>query len=162
LVEEFKTHDIEFSSFCELGLGTGRNVKAFHDEYPDATYCGNDIFPDIKKFVEEQHPEVLDYTDIYIEDTLQFLKKPPCEMDFVFTHGHLMHIPEDVIQEVMKLIFEQANTVAFCEVFHKTFEERDGYRFSRNYTKFFPHNFSIVRNELMDDGKSQYYIGIKK
>lgn len=35
-------------TFCELGVGSGRNIYYFHEKYPQWMYTGNDI--NIKKY----------------------------------------------------------------------------------------------------------------
>jgi len=95
-------------SFCELGVGTGRNIHFFHKRFPDWHYCGNDISPDIHDIIRSMYPDLLDYAEITVADTLNYLEV--CnDTDIMFTYGHLMHLPDAVIEEVCTLIATKTN-----------------------------------------------------
>jgi hypothetical protein len=128
--------DVE--SFCELGLGNGRNVHYFHKLFPDWEYRANDINPETNSVIAKHYPDVLDYCSIVILDTLSYLKE--CKpADLIFTHGHLMHIPDDAILEVCELMEQKANKyIALFEALeHLSYAEVKNYRFERDYLDIF-------------------------
>ena len=97
-------------SFCELGLGNGRNIHYFHEQFPAWEYQGNDINPAVHKAIRSQYPDILEYTDIKINDTLEYLKVCECA-DVIFSSDHLMHIPGSVIVEVCALMADKAQSL---------------------------------------------------
>jgi len=129
--------------FCELGVGTGRNIHFFHQRFPEWRYRGNDIYPDIHDIITSMHPDLLEYAEITIADTLEYLKV--CDdADMMFTYGHLMHLPDAVIEEVCALISSKANRFI---VIYEAYPHKPGakvkasyknYRFERSYDNMFP------------------------
>jgi len=125
-------------TFCELGVGPGRNIFYFHEAYPEWKYIGNDINPDTHSVIEESYPGMLDYADITIADTLDYLKQID-PVDTLFTHGHLMHISDETIDEICELMAQKARKYIVmhealghmeqhAECLHKNF------RFERKYS----------------------------
>ena len=137
-------------SFCELGVGTGRNIHFFHERFPKWKYFGNDICPDIHKIIKTLYPNLLDYANIVVDDTLNFLNK--CEnFDILFTHGHLMHLPDDVIGKVCNLISQKTNKFILI---HEAYPHTEGaqlkaeykkYRFERDYAQMFS---SFIKKDI--------------
>jgi len=130
------------ASFSELGVGNGRNIHFFHEKFPDWHYYGNDIYPDIHNIIRAIYPDLLDYAEIIIEDTLIFLTV--CNnTDIMFTHGHLMHLPDDVIGEVCSLISDKTDRFILL---YEAYPHRPGtkvkssykdYRYERDYENMF-------------------------
>lgn len=138
IVNTLAPHLSDVETFCELGLGNGRNVHYFHEKFPDWEYRANDINPDTHKVIAKHYPDVLDYCSVTILDTLTYLKE--CEpADLIFTHGHLMHIPDDVIHEVCDLMEQKANKyIGLFEAYeHLSYAEDMNYRFERDYNDIF-------------------------
>ena len=133
-------------TFCELGVGSGRNIHYFHQKHPEWTYIGNDINPNIHNEIKSIYPDLLDWASIEITDTLSYLRKADFQTDITFTHGHLMHIPDDVIGEVCSLIAKKTRR---CILLHEAYLNGPGisfakrrkyrrYRFDRDYEGMFP------------------------
>lgn len=137
---------IDCRLFCELGVGSGRNIYYFHRKYPKWKYIGNDINPNIYNEIKSIYPDLLDWATIEIIDTLSYLQKNNLQMDVTFTHGHLMHIPNDVIGEVCTLIAQKTKRyILFQEAYLNekgiSFMKRwkyKIYRFDRDYEGMFP------------------------
>jgi len=109
IVTDFKKLRIDFKSFLELGCGIGRNIFIFHRTFPEVSYTGIDISPMMKKSVRKRYSEILKYANLFTVDVLTFLKEQELNSyDIVFTYGLLLHITEDVIDEVTKLMEECA------------------------------------------------------
>lgn len=133
-------------TFCELGVGSGRNIYYFHEKYPQWMYTGNDINPNIHDEIKSIYPDLLNWASIEIIDTLSYLKKDNFQTDITFTRGHLMHIPNDVISEVCNLISKKTSR---CILLHEVYLSSKGlslrkklkyrkYRFDRDYEEMFP------------------------
>lgn len=146
LVDTYGPRMENCSIFCELGAGSGRNIYYFHEKYPQWTYIGNDINPDIHNQIRSIYPELLDWASIEIVDTLSFLNKDDFQTDITFTHGHLMHLPNDVIGEVCSLISKKTRRyILLYEAYlnnrgislRKKLKYRK-YRFDRDYKEMFP------------------------
>ena len=86
-------------------MGSGRNINFFHEKYPEWSYFGNDIASDIKEYIKLNYPEVINYSKIDSLDTLTYLKNNK-KFDLLFTHGHLMHLPDEILAELSDLIAE--------------------------------------------------------
>ena len=132
--------------FCELGVGSGRNIYYFHEKYPDWTYIGNDINPNTYEDIKSLYPDLLNWASVEIIDSLSYLRKD-IKMDVTFTQGHLMHIPDDAIREVCSLIAEK--TDKYILLMNEAFLNEKGigfikrwrykrYRFDRDYEEMFP------------------------
>ena len=144
-------------TLCELGVGSGRNLFYLHESYPALKYSGNDINPNIHNEIRSIYPDVLEWASIEIVDTLTYLKKLQSPVDIFFTHGHLMHLPDDVIYEVCELISRKANKyILIREAFlngrgislrHK--KKYKDYRFDRDYENMFP-GFSLEEKSITD------------
>lgn len=132
--------------FCELGVGSGRNIYYFHERHPEWKYIGNDINPNIYNEIKSIYPEILDWASIEIIDTLNYLRKDDLQMDITFTYGHLMHIPDDVITEVCSLIAKKTRKYILLQEAYLygegvSFIKRlkyKRYRFVRDYERMFP------------------------
>ena len=138
LVNTVADNVVGVKTFCELGLGNGRNVHCFHEVFPDWEYRANDINPDIHSVIARHYPDVLDYCSILILDTLTYLQE--CKpVDLIFTHGHLMHMPDDVIFDICGLMEERANKyIAIYEAYeHLSYAEYQRYRWERDYADIF-------------------------
>lgn len=141
LVETYGPQMNGCKTFCELGAGSGRNIWYFHEKHPNWTYRGNDINPDIHNQIAAIYPNLLDWADIAIADTLTFLQRGDFSTDITFTHGHLMHLPNDVIDEICALIAQKTRK---CILLHEAYLNGRGiglrkrlkyrkYRFDRDY-----------------------------
>ena len=138
LVNTISNVVVEVKTFCELGIGNGRNVHFFHEVFPNWEYMANDINPDIHSVIARYYPDVLDYCSVVIRDTLSYLKE--CKQaDLIFTHGHLMHMPDDVIYEICDLMQKRTNKyIVTYEAFeHLSYAKYKGYRWERDYTDVF-------------------------
>jgi len=133
-------------TFCELGLGSGRNLFYFHKKFPEWSYMGNDINPNTYGDIKNKYPGLLDIASIENIDTLKYLRKPDLNMDITLTHGHLMHLPNDIINEVCDLIAKKTNMYLLL---YEAFLNNEGigliqrlrykrYRFDRDYENMFP------------------------
>lgn len=153
-VEKYGSRIKDCKIFCELGIGSGRNIHYFHEKYPELTYIGNDINPNTYEDIKSIYPNVLDYSSIEITDTLNYLRKD-IKMDITFTFGHLMHIPDDVIDEVCTLIAQK--TDRYILLYEAYLNEKGiplikrwkyrRYRFDRDYEVMFP-GFVLVEKEV--------------
>lgn len=139
-------------NFCELGVGNGRNIHFFHEKFPNWHYLGNDICPDIHDIIRAIYPDLLGYAEITIEDTLNYLEV--CNhTDIMFTHGHLMHLPDDVIEEVCSLISSKTDRFILL---YEAYPHKPGaivkasykdYRFERDYENMF-HRFILKDKQI--------------
>lgn len=141
IVDALAPYLTEVNSFCELGMGNGRNIHYFHDKFPSWEFRGNDINPDIYLEMAQHFPKVIDYVSAIVLDTLEYLHECK-QVDLIFTFGHLMHIPDDSIEEVCKLMLSKADKyIAIYEAFsHQQGAPRqrlEGFRFERDYQKIF-------------------------
>lgn len=162
ILKKFAQEIAQCNSICELGCGNGRNLNAFLQEHPHVSLWGNDINPKLFIHIAQLYPDAFNRADLTICDTLDYLKEIP-QMDMVFTYGHLMHIPDDKIEEVCGLINSKALKYILL------FEARDikttpakqklynNYRWARYYSEavFFP-DFNLVNTE--DIGGQTLYI----
>jgi len=146
LVETYGHRMAGCRDFCEFGVGSGRNIYHFHAAHPEWTYKGNDINPDIHSEIKSMYPDLLSWASIEIADTLSYLKRDDLQTDIAFTHGHLMHLPNKVINEVCNLIAKKTEKyILLYEAYlngpgvalSKRFKYRK-YRFSRVYEERFP------------------------
>ena len=145
LVDTYGPKMEDCAIFCELGAGSGRNIYYFHQKHTEWTYKGNDINPNIHNEIKSVYPDLLSWTDIQIIDTLSYLRKDDFHTDITFTHGHLMHLPGDVIKEVCSLIDEKTRRYILL---HEAYINDRGislakrlkyrkYRFDRDYEGMF-------------------------
>ena len=125
-------------SFCELGVGSARNINFFHKNFPNWRYCGNDINPDIQDIIKSMYPDLLNYAEITIEDTLNYLKK--CNStDIMFTYGYLMHLPDDVIEAVCTPISSKTNRFIML---YEAYPHKPRAKVKRSYKKYrFEHDY---------------------
>ena len=154
LVEKYGSRVKGLKIFCELGVGSGRNIHYFHEKHPELTYIGNDINPNTYEDIKSIYPDVLDYASIEIIDTLKYLKKVS-KIDITFTHGHLMHIPDDTINEVCDLIAQ--NTSRYILLYEAYLNEKgiglikklkySRYWFDRDYEGMFP-GFALEEKDI--------------
>jgi hypothetical protein len=147
------------TSLCELGVGTGRNLHYFHERFPDWHYSGNDIAPGIHGTIASVYPELLQYAEILVADSLEYLKS--CDSaDILFTHGHLMHLPDAVIDQVFAMMADKADRFILL---HEAYPHKPGspvkssykrYRFERDYEGMFP-GFLLKDKEIEEDPGKQ-------
>jgi spore coat polysaccharide biosynthesis protein SpsF len=123
-------------SLLEAGCGFGRNIKfLIKNGVLPSKITGFDISPTMIKLAQEfvGNKEV----KFFIADILNFETRK--KFDLVFTHGVLMHIPEDQIGlAIDRLISLSKKTILFIE---QNYSPRDG---SNNYT--FVHNYRDLLN----------------
>jgi len=145
LVETYGPRMVGCQIFCELGVGCGRNIYYFHEKYPEWEYIGNDINPKTYEDMGSVYPNVLKWASIEIIDSLSYLQRD-IKMDVTFTHGHLMHIPDDVIGKLCSLIAQKTDKYILL---NEAFLNEKGvglikrwryrrYRFDRDYEGMFP------------------------
>jgi len=160
----------DVNSFCELGVGSGRNIHFFREKYPQWLYFSNDINPTIIEQIDSIYPGLADKDNVNVEiiDTLSYLKKLD-EMDVFFTHGHLMHLPHDVINEVCSLIAKKSRKhILIMEAgkssrkvsWFKRWKYRK-YRFERDYSDMFP-GWALKKKEAVDDKSTLYFFEPQK
>ena len=142
MVEYFGPDIEDTETFCELGVGSGRNIFYFHEKYPGWKYSGNDINPGVLGVIAKDFPGVLECVNITIDDTLGYLKNIG-GVDTLFTHGHLMHIPDSTIGEVCGWMAAKANKYIAIHEAHSHRENaivfrHERYRFERDYFDMFP------------------------
>lgn len=149
-----KISDID--SLQELGVGSGRNLNIFIKFFPNIKYFGNDISQNLITYVEELYPQVSKLTVLTIKDTLSYLDKSE-PVDLTFTHGHLMHLPNDIIEEVIKKI--SLKTKKFILI-REAYINNPGvsllrkwrykkYRFDRDYSNQFL-GFKLVEKKITE------------
>ena len=140
LIERYSKYIEECDSLCELGMGSGRNIHLFHEKYPDMKYQGNDINRNIYNTINQLFPDLPSYTRIKIQDTLTFVTRMP-KVDIIYTYCHLMHLPNDIIQEVCDEMCKKANMYMILYEAYPPLKplssskqhKYDKYRFSRDY-----------------------------
>jgi hypothetical protein len=164
LVDIYGPQMKDSSVFCELGAGSGRNIYYFHDKYPQWTYIGNDINPNIHNEIKSIYPDLLSWAEIQIIDTLTYLRKEDFQTDITFTHGHLMHLPNDVIDEACDLIARKTRRyILLYEAYlndkgislRKKLKYKK-YRFDRDYEGMFP-GF-VLKEKLISSHKTKKWI----
>ena len=137
-------------SLQELGVGSGRNINIFSEFLPKIEYFGNDLNPNLIKDVKKNYPNVEKICHLSIQDTLSYLDDIQ-PIDATFTHGHLMHLPDQVIDVVCKKISEKTNhSILLREAYinnpgaglFRTWRYKK-YRFDRDYSNRFP-NFKLI------------------
>lgn len=141
-----KENDLDLRSICELGVGSGRHLAIFHQYYPEAEYYANDISKTALKQIKKYNPEVEQFATIKVIDTLSFLRTNEREFDAILTYGHLMHLPEDVIIDVLSYISNTCKYLICYEAICKTgkYNKDKEYRFERDYTYYFPDAFMPI------------------
>lgn len=156
LIEKFLPELEGVESILELELGSGRNINIFLNHFPDAQFYGNDISPNIIEYISSYYPNVTENCRITSQDTCSFVKTCP-EVDVVFTHGHLMHIPDDAIEEVCNDIQRVSRKFILIREAYvnnkgagliRTLNYRK-YRFDRDYSEYFP-GFTLSSLEIKD------------
>lgn len=139
-------------SFCELGMGSGRNINIFHERYPRVYYYGNDISEKTRKVVRDLYPDMLLYADIQIQDTLSYVRELK-KKDIIFTYGHLMHLPDDIIGEVCREIGEKSQKyILLHEAYETEVKDRNykKYRFSRDYSEIFGDRWVLTDGQIVE------------
>lgn len=101
LVEIMESEGLEFNSLCEIGCGNGRNLWYIQQNFPDASYSGNDL--DINQFKKHKPKSlVMDYSQA---DTLAYVtSKQSGFPDAVLESDHLMHIDPASVDEILETI----------------------------------------------------------
>lgn len=99
LLEEIKKESPY--TILEAGVGFGRNIKFLLEHNISATISGVDVSPEMikkaKKFVNSKNVrlQVMDVNKLSFNDK---------SFDLVFTHGVLMHIPQDKVKGALREI----------------------------------------------------------
>ena len=155
IIRRFSNEISQCKSICELGCGNGRNLYYLNQQYSHIKYYGNDIDPNLFQHIEAAYPELLDSYNVKItqEDTLAYLERLLLP-DMIFTYGHLIHIPDEIIIEICNLISQKASKFillyeAFLESENLCQEKRErykNYRFGRDYNNMFP-GFRLIIQE---------------
>lgn len=156
MINKFSNEISQCKSLCELGCGNSRNIYYLSQQYKNIQYYGNDIDPNLYQHIGTTYPELLanDNVKITQEDTLTYLKTLP-SVDMIFTYGHLMHIPDEIIGKICSLISQKAKKFillyeAFLDSKNLCQEKRErykNYRFGRNYNDMFS-GFRLVMHEI--------------
>jgi SAM-dependent methyltransferase len=138
----------------EPGCGVGRNLRYILDARPDLTVSANDL--DWEMCSRHMHPMVKDVVEFHEVDTLQFLRDSVAQgsqVDCVLVSDHLIHIPPDVIDEVLDLITRYARRhILFHEGVRRSLRrEATPYWYGHDYAPL-ETRFSIVHREGWDSG----------
>lgn len=149
-------------SLLELGMGSGRNINILLQHMPKTKYFGNDISPNVITYIREAYPNVFANCEITVKDTRSYVSHSP-NVDVVFTHGHLMHLPENIIREVCANISKIANHhILIREAFTNDVGvgffrsmKYKRYRFDRDYSDMFPH-FKLVDKVVTKHPKKKW------
>lgn len=125
-------------SILEVGCGFGRNIKFLIEKgVLSATITGVDISSEMINLAREyiKNKKV----KLYASNLTDF--KPTTKFDLVFTHGALMHIPEDKIEDAInKLINLSKKHLVLIE---------QNYQADNNYT--FIHDYrQLLRSRKID------------
>lgn len=156
IIRRFSNEINQCKSICELGCGNGRNLYYLSQQYSHIKYYGNDIDLNLFQHIKATYPELLNNDNVKItqEDTLAYLEALS-PVDMIFTYGHLMHIPDDIIIEVCNLISQKAKKFillyeAFIDSIKLSQEKKErykNYRFGRDYNDMFP-GFDLIVQEF--------------
>lgn len=143
-IERYLKKMNNINSLLELGVGSGRNLSIFQEHLPQIKYFGNDITQNLLEYVGSIYPEVLKLTELKVEDTYEYLNTSK-KVDVTFTHGHLMHLPDEIIDNVCKNIANKTNKYILIREayinnpgagFIRNIKYKK-YRFDRDYTDKF-------------------------
>lgn len=128
-------------SILETGCGFGRNIKfLIKNGLNPSSIVGIDISPNMvklaRKYVGSKNVK------FFISDLSNF--KPKKKFDFVFTHGVLMHIPEDQIDRaVNRLVSLSKKSLVLIE---QNYKADNNYTFIHNYKKLLAReNLDIIK-----------------
>lgn len=151
---------LNINTMCELGIGNGRNINCFSKFYDNIQCYGNDIYPKITDIIKKYNPNILSFTKLYVCDALTFMKNFTREIDCILTHGFLMHIPEDTINDLLQMIFDKSKIFVFFEAYvNNNKPNQKDYRFERDYLNYIPNNFCVYTEQIKDQC---LYLGTKK
>jgi len=163
IINKFSNEINQCKSICELGCGNGRNLYYFNQQFNGIQYYGNDIDPNLFEHIKTIYPELLNNDNVKItqEDTLTYLEKLLLP-DMIFTYGHLMHIPDEIIGKICSLISQKARKFillyeAFLDSKNLCQEKKErykNYRFGRDYNDMFS-GFNLVVQKFKQ-GQSLY------
>ena len=108
IYEYFQHRDL--NSIVEVGAGTGQNIKALHETWPEINLKSIELNP----IAAHQIP----YGEVYIGDALK-IEWP--KADLVLTKGFLIHIPPEDIPCIFDKIINAANKyILLCEYYNPT------------------------------------------
>lgn len=155
-IDKYINQISDVNSFHELGVGSGRNINIFMQYFPNIKYSGNDITENLGNYVKTAYPNVYEKAKLFVKDTQLYLNDS-ATVDITFTHGHLMHIPDDAIEDVcMNISLKTKKYILIREAFinnpgaglFRNLRYKK-YRFDRDYTnKFF--GFKLIDKEIKD------------
>ena len=108
-----------------------------------------------KNYMNKTYPKLAKICNLMIKDTKNYLLNPK-EVDLIFTHGHLMHLPESIIDDICKTIDSKKNKYIFIRealinnpaagLIRKLKYRR--FRFDRDYSNKFQ-GFKIIYNHIV-------------
>lgn len=125
-----KINTLKPESILEVGCGFGRNIKfLIQNGMNPSSIVGIDISPNMIRLARNYVGSKA--VKFFISDLNGF--KPQKKFDFVFTHGLLMHIPEDQIdRETDKLISLSKKSLVLIE---QNYQADNNYTCVHNYKK---------------------------
>lgn len=125
-----KINASKLESILEVGCGFGRNIKfLIQNGLNPSSIVGIDISPNMiklaRKYVGSKEVK------FFISDLEGF--KPKKKFDFVFTHGVLMHIPEDQIDRAIDRLFRLSKKSLV--LIEQNYQADNNYTFIHDYKK---------------------------
>ena len=155
-IEKYINDIKDVQSIQELGIGSGRNLNIFFEFFPKIKFFGNDISPNVGEYIKKTFPNLYKILELTIQDTENYLKISP-KVDLTFTHGHLMHLPNQIIDNVCKNIANKTNKYILIR---EAYTNKPGvgflrkmkyrkYRFDRDYLDKFP-EFKLIDKLITD------------
>ena len=126
-------------SICELGCNVGRNLYYLKKE-GYRNLVGTDVN---NKMLEKMHityPKLFNfgYTDIHNLPIEYFLEKVPSNwFELIFTMGVLMHVPDNLIYQVVKDMIRVSKKYILIFELEKNRKKKGDYHWSRRYKHIF-------------------------
>ena len=108
LIEEFKKYCDKKEFTClEIGCNAGKNLKALHELYPNADYCGTDINRESLVQARKNFPS----GTFYLDDITQLVLHTYCQFptfDYILLPDVLEHLtcPDIVLRYIKKYLLK--------------------------------------------------------
>lgn len=160
IVEALATHCSDARSLHELGIGSGRNVQHALERLPWLEVSGNDL--DLEQCRRVMPGDVAARVTLHERDTLAFLRDEVSAgrtVDVVLSADHLIHIPPDSIEEILRLLPRYARRyVVLHEGVRRRPERRDSFWYLHDYTQLERDLELVHRRDLEDERFAEYAI----
>ena len=158
--EVFNLLKKDSAKVLEIGCGNGRDAKEILKWTND--YLGIDVSTELIKLAQSKVPDAM----FQVSDVTSF--KFPSDLDVVFAFASLIHVNKEELKIILQNIYESLNSPGIVRISLKYSDEytevtqedefgiRTYYHYSKTDIEELAHNFSIVKNDILDFGKQKW------